>query len=234
MCLAIPGQIVEVVDEPNRLGEGRRGGRPAHDQHRPAGRRRRRGRPGRLGADPRRLRDLAGRRGGGDRHPPSSSSAWARTTSRARGAEGERDRVSASATAATTASPARDEGVPMEVLSASTSARGLALCAAEDGAKSTVEIALVAPVEPGDRRARARRRGARGAERTVRFVDEFRDPELGRVLAGGDPRRRRAGPPLQVDGGLRRPHALDLQVRRRRPAARRTSSSCTGPAARSA
>ena len=29
--------------------------------------------------------------------------------------------------------------------------RGLALCAAEDGSKSTVEIALVEPVEPGDR-----------------------------------------------------------------------------------
>lgn len=30
-------------------------------------------------------------------------------------------------------------------------ARGLALCAAEDGARSTVEIALVEPVVPGDR-----------------------------------------------------------------------------------
>jgi hydrogenase maturation factor len=30
-------------------------------------------------------------------------------------------------------------------------ARGLALCAAEDGSKSTVEIALVEPVVPGDR-----------------------------------------------------------------------------------
>ena len=29
--------------------------------------------------------------------------------------------------------------------------RGLALCAAEDGARSTVEIALVEPVVPGDR-----------------------------------------------------------------------------------
>ena len=64
MCLAIPGQIIEVVDEENRLAQvdvagvqrnvniglldvdGRRG-------------------PGRLGADPRRLRDLAGGRGGG-------------------------------------------------------------------------------------------------------------------------------------------------------------------------
>ena len=30
-------------------------------------------------------------------------------------------------------------------------ARGLALCAAEDGSKSTVEIALVEPVAPTDR-----------------------------------------------------------------------------------
>jgi hydrogenase maturation factor len=30
-------------------------------------------------------------------------------------------------------------------------ARGLALCSADDGSKSTVEIALVAPVASGDR-----------------------------------------------------------------------------------
>jgi hydrogenase maturation factor len=30
-------------------------------------------------------------------------------------------------------------------------ARSLALCAAEDGSKSTVEIALVEPIGPGDR-----------------------------------------------------------------------------------
>ncbi len=29
--------------------------------------------------------------------------------------------------------------------------RGLALCAADDGSKGTVEIALVEPVAPGDR-----------------------------------------------------------------------------------
>ncbi len=53
----------------------------------------------------------------------------------------------------------------------------------------------------------------------MRFVDEFRDAELGRALAGEILADGRAGPPLQGDGGLRRPHALDLQVRRRRPAA---------------
>ena len=60
--------------------------------------------------------------------------------------------------------------------------RGLALCVAGDGGKSTVEIGLVA--------RRARRpvlvhagRGA-GGGCGVKYVDEFRDPELGRVLAG--------------------------------------------------
>ena len=43
-----------------------------------------------------------------------------------------------------------DEGVPMQVERVD-EARGLALCAAEDGARSTVEIALVEPVAPGDR-----------------------------------------------------------------------------------
>jgi hydrogenase assembly chaperone HypC/HupF len=43
-----------------------------------------------------------------------------------------------------------DEGIPMQVERID-SDRGLALCAAEDGAKSTVEIALVEPVAPGDR-----------------------------------------------------------------------------------
>ena len=42
-----------------------------------------------------------------------------------------------------------DEGIPMQVERID-DVRGLALCAAEDGTKSTVEIALVS-VEPGDR-----------------------------------------------------------------------------------
>ena len=67
------------------------------------------------------------------------------------------------------------------------------------------------------------------SESGLRFVDEFRDPEPGAGAGRRDPGRRRARPPLQADGGVRRAHALHLQVRRRRPAARRTSSSCTGP-----
>jgi hydrogenase maturation factor len=42
-----------------------------------------------------------------------------------------------------------DEGIPMRVERIDED-RGLALCAGEDGSRSTVEIALVS-VEPGDR-----------------------------------------------------------------------------------
>jgi len=43
-----------------------------------------------------------------------------------------------------------DEGVAMQVERVD-EARGLALCSAADGSRSTVEIALVEPVGPGDR-----------------------------------------------------------------------------------
>ena len=42
-----------------------------------------------------------------------------------------------------------DDGVPMTVMRVDDS-RELALCAAQDGSRATVEIALVAPVGPGD------------------------------------------------------------------------------------
>ena len=42
-----------------------------------------------------------------------------------------------------------DEGIPMTVLKIDDD-RALALCAADDGSKSSVEIALIDPVEPGD------------------------------------------------------------------------------------
>ena len=42
-----------------------------------------------------------------------------------------------------------DDGVPMTVLRADAT-RGLALCGAEDGSHSTVEIALVDRADPGD------------------------------------------------------------------------------------
>jgi hydrogenase maturation factor len=43
-----------------------------------------------------------------------------------------------------------DEGIAMQVERVDET-RGLALCAADDGSRSTVEIALVEPVGPGDR-----------------------------------------------------------------------------------
>jgi hydrogenase maturation factor len=42
-----------------------------------------------------------------------------------------------------------DEGVEMRVLAVD-EARGLALCAAADGARASVEVALVGPVAAGD------------------------------------------------------------------------------------
>jgi hydrogenase maturation factor len=43
-----------------------------------------------------------------------------------------------------------DEAVPMEVLTVD-AARGLALCLGPDGARGSVETALVEPVAPGER-----------------------------------------------------------------------------------
>jgi hydrogenase maturation factor len=43
-----------------------------------------------------------------------------------------------------------DDGVPMTVLRVDL-ARDLALCAGDDGGRETVEVALVDPVQPGDR-----------------------------------------------------------------------------------
>jgi hydrogenase maturation factor len=42
-----------------------------------------------------------------------------------------------------------DEGVAMRVVAVDED-RGLALCAAPDGARESVEVALVGPVSPGD------------------------------------------------------------------------------------
>jgi hydrogenase assembly chaperone HypC/HupF len=43
-----------------------------------------------------------------------------------------------------------DDGVPMRVVAVDAD-RGLALCTADDGERSSVETALVEPVEAGDR-----------------------------------------------------------------------------------
>ena len=49
----------------------------------------------------------------------------------------------------------------------------------------------------------------------MRFVDEFRDAEKARALAAQIADAVRAGPAVQVHGGVRRPHAHDLQARPR-------------------
>ena len=46
MCLAIPGQILEISDEANRLARVDVAGVQPHDQHRPPRRRRQERRPG--------------------------------------------------------------------------------------------------------------------------------------------------------------------------------------------
>jgi hydrogenase maturation factor len=42
-----------------------------------------------------------------------------------------------------------DEGIPMRVLRVD-GRRGLALCVADDGSRSTVEVELVGPIEAGE------------------------------------------------------------------------------------
>ncbi len=81
-----------------------------------------------------------------------------------------------------------DTAVPMRVVKVD-EVRGLALCADAGGARETVETSLVGEVEPGATASRACRRcapaaGGRGRGGGVRYVDEFRDAELGRALAG--------------------------------------------------
>ena len=64
--------------------------------------------------------------------------------------------------------------------------RGLALCSDAAGRRETVEIALVGPVAARRPAARSRRHRDRalGAGGGMKYVDEFRDAELGRALAG--------------------------------------------------
>ena len=219
MCLAIPGQIIEVVDEANRLAKVDVAGVQRNvniglldDDGDGA-------QAGRLGPDPRRLRALEGRRGGGARHAQAARGDGRGLRAGARGAEGERDRVSC-------LRPRRGlhhlrrRGGGDDGAAGGRRARAGALrrpARAEGDGRDRAG---------GRRRARATRCWstpgtalAAGRGRRMRFVDEFRDAELGRALAGEILGAGRARPPLQGDGGLRRPHPLDLQVRDRRPAA---------------
>ena len=67
--------------------------------------------------------------------------------------------------------------------------RELALCATGEGERQSVEIALVQPVVEGDTAAGPRRHRDRPGRRgggayDMHYVDEFRDAEIGRALAG--------------------------------------------------
>ena len=248
MCLAIPGQIVDVTDEANRLAQVDVAGV------------RRNVNIGLLDAD-------GGGAGPGDwvlihvgfaiskvdeQEAEATQEAPRRHGCRLRagagGTEGERYRVTS--TRAPASVPDRDPhcdpedgcvtcgdvAVPMRILALDAS-RGLALCATERDQRETVEIALVGPVAIGDELLvhagtaiaawkivppvtatppDAKRRSCcveirrRVSRRRARPRARRRDPVDGR-----------AGPPLQADGGVRRAHPLDLQVRDRRPAPRR-------------
>ena len=128
----------------------------------------------------------------------------------------------------TGASPARDEGVVMRVPPRSLDELG-GLRGRPDGARETVDVALVDPVAPGDSVlvhagvALIRRGGGAGGSDGggVRLLSRSTATRRwARALAGEILAVRRTRPPLQADGGVRRAHALHLQVRRRRPAAR--------------
>ena len=191
MCLAIPGQVIEFVDEANRLAKVDVAGV------------RRNVNVGLLDDD-----------GGGaqpgdwvlihvgfalskvDEEEAHATLALLAADGRgvragARGAEGERDRVSEALPACIATRQLhhlRRRRRRACAWSASTRRAASRVCADEAGAsdaRSTTE--LVAPVAPGDRAARPRRRRARALAREaarMRFVDEFRDAELGRALAG--------------------------------------------------
>ena len=66
----------------------------------------------------------------------------------------------------------------------------------------------------------------------MKYLDEYRDPEVAAASLRRDPPRRH--PPVGDHGGVRRADPLDRALRHRSHAARRRSSWCTAPAARSA
>ena len=74
-----------------------------------------------------------------------------------------------------------DEAAPMRVVRVDEE-RVLALCEGEDGERATVEIALVDPVVEGAQLLVHAGTAIAGAG--VKYVDEYRDAELGQVLAG--------------------------------------------------
>ena len=132
------------------------------------------------------------------------------------GAAGERDRVSDAATTSTSASPAATTRSPMRVVrvdarprAGAVRGRGRASArASRSRSSSRSPTATGCSCTPGPRCRCSREVRRRVPRRRARPGAGRRDP--------GDGRAR---PPLQGDGGVRRAHPLDLQVRDRRPAA---------------
>ena len=149
MCLAIPGQVIEIVDEANRLAKVdvagvRRNVNVGLLDEDGAGRGTRR-----LGPDPRRLRPLQGRRGGGAGDAATARADGRRVRAGARGAEGERHRVTF-CDAEHHCITCGDDGVPMRVL-ARRRRVGLAMCAGRRRRSRTPwTSSWSAPSAPGD------------------------------------------------------------------------------------
>ena len=191
MCLAIPGQVIEFVDEANRLAKVDVAGVRRTVNVGPARRRRRRRRSARrLGPDPRRLRPLQGRRGRGARHAASCCAGM--------GSEFEHEleelkasvideRAAARRCIADfdgTASPAATTACRLRVVQRRRRARPGACAPTSTAAAQQVDVLLVAPVAPGDLLlVHAGRDRHSSGPRAVKFVDEFRDAELGGALA---------------------------------------------------
>ena len=229
MCLAIPGQVIEFVDEANRLARVEVAGVRRNvnvgllddDGRRRAARR--------LGAHPRRLRALEGRRGGGARHARAAAGHGRGLRAGARGAQGERDRVSEALPACTACVDEHcitcgDEGLRCassrrrRARPRALSRRGAPASPTRRSTSQLVGAGRAPAIACSSTRASRSRASAEATRHEVRRRVPRRRARAARwpreILSHG-----RAGPPLQGHGGLRRAHALDLQVRRRRPAA---------------
>ena len=188
MCLAIPGQVIELVDEHNRLAEVDVAGVVRNVN---------------VG-----LLDATARRRPGDwvlihvgfalsKVDEDEAQATLRAApadgrglrAGARGPEGERDRMTALRATGGHCITCSDEGVPMRVLGRG--AIGLASCVDDEG-EDEVMTDLVGARRAGRRAARPRRRRAAAARRGVRHEVRRRVPRRG---AGPRARGARSSPP---------------------------------------
>ena len=173
---------------------------------------------------------LQGRRGGGACRPGAARGHGRRLRAGARGAQGERDRVTRRARPTAHCITCGDDGVPMRVVRVDDAARARAVRGRRRRSAHGRDRAGRAG-RAGRRRARTRRDVA--LVRTVKFVDEFRDAELGRAWPG------RSSPPSSPAATTRSWRcAAGTRTRSTSTASttccRPTWSSSTGPAARCA